>query len=314
MSTLVTDDAGAFVHQAFFYDDAAAFVAGTVSFLGPALDAGDPVLAMTAPAKLVLLADEIGDSHHVELADMTVVGRNPGRIISAWHDFVRLHPGRRVWGVGEPMWPGRSEAEIAECHRHEALLNVAFVAADALRLLCPYDAGALDPAVLAGARTTHPHVLDATGVVAQPTYEEPTAASVLGSGSLLPDPPPHAAVFPFDAATVADLRAFVLGEAVCGGVRPSAVDGAVLVASELAGNSVRHAGGTGTARVWRDGPSLVVEITDRGRVLDPLAGRLRPALDRQGGRGLWLANQLADLVQLRSSEVGTVVRAHFATS
>jgi hypothetical protein len=29
-----------------------------------------------------------------------------------------------------------------------------------------------------------------------------------------------------------------------------------------------------------------------------------------GGRGLWLTNQLCDLVQIRSGDAGTVVRAH----
>lgn len=302
-----------FLHEAFFYENDDAFVAGTVSFLAPALERRDPVLAMTAPAKLGLLRAEIGGRPEVQLADMTEVGRNPGRIISAWHDFVRQHPDRRVWGIGEPVWPGRTDAEIAECHRHEALLNLVFADAGPVRLLCPYDAGALAPAVLEVARTTHPHVLDATGSVAQPTYAQPTADAVLSPPSPLPDPPPHAAVFPFDAATVADLRRFLLDEALCGGVRPGAIDAAVLVGSELAGNSVRHGGGTGTARIWRDGRSLVVEISDEGRIVDPLAGRLRPPLDGQSGRGLWLANQLADLVQLRSSAHGTVVRAHFAT-
>jgi anti-sigma regulatory factor (Ser/Thr protein kinase) len=31
---------------------------------------------------------------------------------------------------------------------------------------------------------------------------------------------------------------------------------------------------------------------------------------REGGRGLWLVNQLCDLVQLRSSAAGGVVRLH----
>jgi anti-sigma regulatory factor (Ser/Thr protein kinase) len=33
-----------------------------------------------------------------------------------------------------------------------------------------------------------------------------------------------------------------------------------------------------------------------------------PPLSDEGGRGLWLANQLCDLVQIRSGENGTVVR------
>jgi anti-sigma regulatory factor (Ser/Thr protein kinase) len=35
---------------------------------------------------------------------------------------------------------------------------------------------------------------------------------------------------------------------------------------------------------------------------------LTPAPDREGGRGLYLVNQLCDLVQVRSSDQGTTVR------
>jgi len=33
-----------------------------------------------------------------------------------------------------------------------------------------------------------------------------------------------------------------------------------------------------------------------------------PPLSTEGGRGLWLANQLCDLVQIRSAASGTAVR------
>ena len=38
----------------------------------------------------------------------------------------------------------------------------------------------------------------------------------------------------------------------------------------------------------------------------------QPVLDQPGGRGLWLANQLCDLVQVRTFELGNVVRIHMA--
>jgi anti-sigma regulatory factor (Ser/Thr protein kinase) len=52
------------------------------------------------------------------------------------------------------------------------------------------------------------------------------------------------------------------------------------------------------------------EVRDRGRIVEPLVGRLPPPLDRHGGRGLWLVNHLCDLVQIRSTEAGSVVRVH----
>jgi anti-sigma regulatory factor (Ser/Thr protein kinase) len=71
-----------------------------------------------------------------------------------------------------------------------------------------------------------------------------------------------------------------------------------------------HGGGTGTLRLWRENGSLLAEVEDRGRIDRPLVGRLRPGIAQEGGRGLWLANQLCDLVQIRSGDAGTVVRLH----
>jgi anti-sigma regulatory factor (Ser/Thr protein kinase) len=54
----------------------------------------------------------------------------------------------------------------------------------------------------------------------------------------------------------------------------------------------------------------VCEIRDDGRIGDPLIDRRRPHADQRGGRGLWIANQLCDLVQLRSLPTGGVARLH----
>jgi hypothetical protein len=41
-----------------------------------------------------------------------------------------------------------------------------------------------------------------------------------------------------------------------------------------------------------------------------MAGRERPTAERDRGRGLWMVNQLCDLVQLRSFPEGAAVRVH----
>ena len=62
--------------------------------------------------------------------------------------------------------------------------------------------------------------------------------------------------------------------------------------------------------MWTDRDTLVCDVRDAGWISEPLAGRLQPSVDRQNGRGLWLANQLCDLVQLHSTAGGTTVRLH----
>ena len=79
---------------------------------------------------------------------------------------------------------------------------------------------------------------------------------------------------------------------------------------EVAVNSVEHGGGSGDIRVWEEPGALVVELRDGRHIADPLVGRQLPSWDDAGGRGLWLANQLCDLVQIRSRPTGTVVRIY----
>jgi anti-sigma regulatory factor (Ser/Thr protein kinase) len=66
--------------------------------------------------------------------------------------------------------------------------------------------------------------------------------------------------------------------------------------------------GNGLLRIWQERGALVCEAQDRGWIEQPLVGRIVPEHGQLGGRGLWLANQLCDLVQIRCSAPGTVVR------
>ena len=84
----------------------------------------------------------------------------------------------------------------------------------------------------------------------------------------------------------------------------------VLAVNELTTNSVRHGGGAGRLLVWRESDTLLCEVRDGGHMTEPLAGQWCPGPEALGGRGLWIVNQLCDLVQVRSSPGGSIVRAH----
>jgi anti-sigma regulatory factor (Ser/Thr protein kinase) len=62
--------------------------------------------------------------------------------------------------------------------------------------------------------------------------------------------------------------------------------------------------------MWREGEVLLCEVSDRGRIADPRAGRLRPQIQTRAGRGMWIVNQACDVVQVQSSCEGTAVRVH----
>jgi hypothetical protein len=57
---------------------------------------------------------------------------------------------------------------------------------------------------------------------------------------------------------------------------------------------------------------VICRVEDAGQIHDPLAGRHSPAVDGEGGMGLWTVNQLCDLVELRTSAAGTTIRVHHA--
>jgi anti-sigma regulatory factor (Ser/Thr protein kinase) len=82
-----------------------------------------------------------------------------------------------------------------------------------------------------------------------------------------------------------------------------------MATNELMTNSIRHARGPhGRLRIWSEPNALVCEIADDGYIENPLAGRIAPVLGQINGHGLWLANMVCDLVQIRSSPQGTRVR------
>lgn len=129
--------------------------------------------------------------------------------------------------------------------------------------------------------------------------------------SVLPPPPGDAGSLRFGVAELSEVRRTVVAAAREAGCDGLAVADLVTAANELAANSIMHGGGSGTLRVWREGSTLLVEVEDRGRIEEQWAGRVPPGLKQEGGRGLWIANQLCDRVEICSGEGGTRVRLHF---
>jgi anti-sigma regulatory factor (Ser/Thr protein kinase) len=294
-----------FHHEALLYDGPDALLAGTLPFIRDGLERGEAVLIALDAEKHEAFSDALGPSDAV-FADMRLLGRNPARIIPVWRDFQARHDGP-IRGVGEPIRAGRSGPELVECQLHEALLNVAFDGDDDFKLLCPYDTSALDASVIHEACAGHPHV------DAQPSraYRGPDRLLAPFEAPLEP-PPAHARVLGFELDTLAEVRR-VTEDCVAGLEHVRGQD-LVLAVAELAANSIRHGGGRGILRVWRDDGAVIAEIRDRGLIEDPLAGRYAPSFEQLGGRGLWIANAVCDLVQVRSGPQGTAVRLHMKPS
>ena len=299
-----------FRHEALFYSGRDEFLAHTGAFLRAGLDAGEPTLVVLNRDKVDALRSELEDrSAEIEFADMSEVGRNPARIIPAWRDFVGRHPNRRIRGIGEPIWAERSAAELVECQRHESLLNLAFADTPGFHLLCPYDTTALPDEVLDEACRSHPHRAGGGGPQEPPHCRglDDVAAPL---AELLPEPHgvPQSRVF--QAGTLGALRRFVHRCASAAGFVEELAEDVVLAVNEVATNSVVHGRGGGVLRIWQEDDTMICEVNDRGLIRDPLAGRRRPSRDQPGGAGLWMANALCDLVQIRTFADGSAVRLH----
>ena len=209
-------------------------------------------------------------------------------------------------GIGEPVWAARTPAALEECQRHESLLNVAFDSGDSWSLLCPYDAGSLGHEIIDKVACSHPHVHQ-DGRREESFSFEPRLDCFAGE---LPPPASTPETTAFGLTELGEVRHRVAAAAEAAGMDALAVADLVTATSELAANSVMHGGGAGTLRLWHEEGRLLAEVEDRGTIEEPLAGRLRPDVSQEGGRGLWLANQLCDLVQIRSGGGGTTVRLH----
>jgi anti-sigma regulatory factor (Ser/Thr protein kinase) len=299
-----------FQHEALLYAGEREFMDGALAFLREGLERDEPSLVAVSAARIGSLRECLGDdAERVQFVDMAAVGANPARIIPAWRTFVDARPeGAGLRGIGEPIWAERSEAELAECQRHEALLNLAFAGTERFTLLCPYDTERLEPEVIEEARRTHPVVIDGGVAATSTSYGGLEHAQAPHQHRLSPAPA-DADELAFDAARLPTVRAFVRNRC-----RPmlsqTRLADLTLAVNELATNSTRHGGGSGLLRIWDEPATVVCEVADAGSIDQPLAGRESPLDGQVGGFGLWLVNQLCDLVQVRVLDSGGVVRVH----
>lgn len=299
-----------FIHEALLYGDLSEFLAGTVEFVRAGVRAGEAVLVALPEPRLGLLRDQVGDEGDVRYLDIGQVGGNPGRMIpTILHPFLAEQEpnGSRI--LGEPIWPGRSASEYPAAVQHEALINLAF-AGHPVTIRCPYDITQLGKKAKLDAERTHPVLFHGKTGRPSTAYDDPAHVAVAATANL-PPAPANALERDFGVGELGGVRRFVREQAKNAGLSQTRVDDLLIAVNEIAGNTLAYAGGFGILRTWQADGSLVCEIRDRGTMTDLLAGRQIPGPDALGGRGLLMANQLSDLVQLHPGPAGTTVRMHF---
>ncbi len=297
-----------FDHSALFYESEREYVDSLVPFVCEGLDLLQPVMIGVPGDKLSPLRDALGGAAaHVAMADITELGRNPGRILATQLAFVDRHHDQHVRIVAELAWAGRTASEYLACMHHEALANIAFADAKVTGL-CPYDVSCLDESVLAHVRLTHPQIWMSGSRTHCHEYAVDAALDQCNQ-PLTTNP---AAV-----THTVEHPAGLAGARKCGerygrllGMSTDRLADLVLVATELATNSLDHAGGACRMAFWYEAGYVVCEARDMGHWADPLAGRRPPVTGGSGPYGLFVVNAIADLLRTYTTSAGTTVQAY----
>ena len=300
-----------FRHLALLYHGHGEYLSVLRTFIQACAARGDAVFIAVPRRKTLLVRRELADaSAYMTLADMAELGRNPARIIPAVLSYASQHRGQNVCFIGEPIWPGRTAAEIEEATRHEALINLAFRDSP-VTVLCPYNGVRLPKwSWLTRPARIRPSSGTARRQRASVTEGRPTfRRDVTGR---CPRRPPTLRRWPTATTCTRCAASSPAGPSVPGS--PPRIPNLVLAIGELAANTLRHTSGGGTVQFWRTGDRIVCQVSDTGQITDPLARHRVPPDEELGGKGLWLVNQVCDLVQARTGRMGTITRLHMRTA
>jgi anti-sigma regulatory factor (Ser/Thr protein kinase) len=297
-----------FDHSALLYHSEREYVDWLGRFISDGLDRAQPVLVAVPGDRLASLRHALGDAAaDVTMTDIMTIGRNPGRILAAQLAFVERHPRQHVRIIAEPVWEGRTPFEYSACMQHEALANIAFDGLDVTGL-CPYDASCLDEKVLADVHLTHPQIWRGGFRKHSPDYALDVALDHCNQ-PLTTNP----AAVTYAVGEAADLTG---ARRCCNrygrllGMSADQVADLMLVATELATNSLDHAAGGCRLAFWYETGHVVCEARDMGYWADPLAGRRPPGAHGIGPYGLFVVNTIADLLRTHTTPAGTTVQVY----
>ena len=296
------------VHEALLYHTADELGRVVNHFVLDARAKAEPVLIALPAGNLEFVRDLLGAAAAaVRFEDMAELGGNPSCLLSAYRAWIDDHDGP-VRVVGEAVWAGRTEVELVECLRHEALIN--HVLSDfRVSILCPYDAARLDGETLGGAELTHPQLVSGEGRRRESHYYGEPIEVYAGERWPQASATEPVSRHVFDG-NLGALRQAIASDPIVSSLSRERLYDLVFAVNEAATNALAHADGTCTARLWHDGTSVVSEISTDSVIDDVAVGSRRPAPEATSGRGLWLINQVCDLVELRSGEAGTTLRLH----
>jgi anti-sigma regulatory factor (Ser/Thr protein kinase) len=290
-------------HEAFFYRSADEYQAVLAPYVEDGVRGDDAVFVVVPSSRVELLRTVLSRTaaSGTTFIDAVEWYRHPARAVAQYSDLLAGLGRQPARVVGEVQF-GNSD-DWAAWTRYETVLNRALSAYKA-RVVCPYALRGLPTEVITDAFRTHPLLFDGS-TTASPTYVPPERlVPQLQREIELPDEP---SVLDVDLAHNLRLaRAAFVEVASTIGIDAERLAQLNLALNEIMTNAVIHGEGRGRLRVWLvDGSRLICAVDDDGPgPSDPLVGFIPPPVDALGERGLWLARQWFDRVEVSTTRPG----------
>ncbi len=124
-----------------------------------------------------------------------------------------------------------------------------------------------------------------------------------------PDQPPVVATMTVHGADeLAPARRLLTDSAIAVGLSADRIERFTIALSEVVTNALQHGDGSAVITIIGSATALIVQVRDHGPGLRTSQRAALPEPTQIGGRGLWLAHQLCDQVDIDSSPSGTTAR------
>lgn len=305
-----------FRHEVLLHSSREQLLAGVVPYVREALDRDETVLMVVSGDSADLLRAAIGpDAARLDWADSAGWYRRLGPMFEDFRSYLaeqsaRGQPSRVVaeQGISAP-----STTWLREYLSFESMTNIVY-APYRIPVLCLWDRNRVAPDIADRVTAAHPYLLEGNQTVVNARFLDPV--DFLGRARHPELAAPQHVEFTVRLQDAGDLGAARLRlheHAVRNGFPAERASELVIAANEITTNALEHGRHPVWLAVWRTGEYLVCECSDGGSgFADPTVGFRRPERPTGRGCGLWLARQLADLVQIRSRRSGSQIRLSFA--
>lgn len=318
--TVQHSDHQLFTHSALIFGTDDEVAAALIPELRRSATVCDEVLLVVGEPVRKLLAAQVGDLGGVlREGDPASFYQRLGFAYEGFRRYLaqQADAGRRVHVIAEPELADGlgSHLRAAAYLAYEAVCNETY-APYGSAVTCLWNSRRHPATVLDGVRSTHTHMLTPAGSQPNPRYMAPDAYLADVRHDSLPAVPgdvdhDHTLT---DVTQLSGLRSALTSWAAGQGFAEEPADDLVVATVEATTNGLRHAATPVRVRAWRHADTLIVQCDDSaGMPLPATAGYHRPDTTGAvpGGRGLWLARQLADVVLVDSVAGRTSVRMHF---